>query len=240
MRKEKKMKKIFTLIELLVVIAIIAILASMLLPALSKARAAAQAIKCKSNLKQIGLGMTMYSIDYNDHAPQAAYSDDPSYVTWTDAAAYYVAVVNGLPAETTARWWDSALFKCPSNSGTADRWTYGASPSLHSATPIPRISKPSAVLWVSDKNATNGVPEGGSPLIGYPRAKASAGTGELEAFLGGTYANYPEAYLHGGKVNVLYIDGHVADHAKWLTDSANIGLFRLWDGFTLDWDTVAL
>jgi len=61
----------FTLIELLIVISIIALLASLLLPGLSRAREYAYFARCKSNLRQIGIGMLCYAGNGRGWMPEA-------------------------------------------------------------------------------------------------------------------------------------------------------------------------
>ena len=73
-------RKGFTLIELMIVIAIIAILAAILVPNFIRARAQGQVTGCKSNLKNIGTALEMYSTDAGGRFPTALARLTPNYL----------------------------------------------------------------------------------------------------------------------------------------------------------------
>jgi prepilin-type N-terminal cleavage/methylation domain-containing protein/prepilin-type processing-associated H-X9-DG protein len=83
----------FTLIELLVVIAIIAILAAILFPVFSQARDKARQSQCLSNMKQIGVGVMMYTQDHDEFLPYGyAYTwpGQQQLYWWQDLCRPYV------------------------------------------------------------------------------------------------------------------------------------------------------
>lgn len=64
----------FTLIEVLVCVAIIAILSGLLFAVLSPAKASAHKATCTSNLRQIGLAVSLYEQDHDDQMPYFAFN----------------------------------------------------------------------------------------------------------------------------------------------------------------------
>ena len=190
------MKKSFTLIELLVVIAIIAILASMLLPALSKARAAAQKIKCVNNLKTWGLTYMIYANDYDDKFIMFLGGTN-AQAGWQNIQTYWYGEWGYLKSD------NKTFNRCPADNLPAEAeyhtaFVYGYD-----------------IIW--EMLGANPHPLYKGTYVAYPNVTNLKSTGYIMADGLYTSTGHPgnsgeyEEWRHNNKCNGLYGDGHVQD-----------------------------
>jgi prepilin-type N-terminal cleavage/methylation domain-containing protein/prepilin-type processing-associated H-X9-DG protein len=186
----------FTLIELLVVIAIIAILASILFPVFAQAREKARQVSCLANLRQIGAGLMMYIEDYDGLLPN-------SYTFgrwWTIAssAAYPPPFVKDqlLPYTKNDKIWF-----CPSVDRKSPlHWYYTMVGTFE--------DNQTTYHWCYYGSDTDPAPVHSALFAGNPASAVPYPT-KQPMFYDIPY--WIENAVHGGGVNVVYLDGH----AKW-------------------------
>jgi prepilin-type N-terminal cleavage/methylation domain-containing protein/prepilin-type processing-associated H-X9-DG protein len=209
----------FTLIELLVVIAIIAILAAILFPVFARAREAARKASCLSNLKQLGLGMTMYAQDYDEmnvncwmvipnngtNGGRQAVDETKVCITWDRMILPYLK--------------NTGVFACPSDFGSTKAEVPGMGSPIRSycytgsigggwcpwtpARAMAAVPRPADAVSLIERDNCGGT------VYGPTKGEwwwCTITDSETEA-----------AWRHNLTMNVLYVDGHVKS-VPWSND----------------------
>ena len=207
-RKINKEKRTgFTLVELLVVISIICILAGMLLPALSKARNTTKAIACKNNLKQIGIGLNCYTVDYNGWISAATDSTEALILGLrTGPIAPYLGF-DKQDINEYQKWNAKNVLNCPSNTwqGGLCYIDYSANSNIH---PV--------VLWSGAVQKKLDSIRNPSAYISHGDSSIDSSRRAFDCFITGS-SNHPimgaekrMGFHHNNAANCVFVDGHVA------------------------------
>jgi len=226
--KQKSKCKAFTLIELLVVIAIIAILAAILFPVFARARENARRASCQSNLKQIGLGIMMYSQDYDEKLPRAntpspgsVYPDGSTGTNflWYHQIYPYVKSTQLFICPSTNSTWKGAYGMASGFMPYGYNYELNAGPSLASINQValmPTIADSTYYLMDATNTCTTASPGQDSTMI-------------CVSFASGTNHDPPDP-RHLDTFNMLFADGHVKSErtSEWTTGNAKASTDPIW------------
>lgn len=198
----------FTLVELLVVIGLIAVLISMLLPALAKARGAARALVCQSNLRQLGIGLTTYAGNNRGYIMRSYYGYNDTWGWRLNISMGYICRTYYAPHEQLKIW------SCPENyvqDAVCTEWG--------------RFQAPWNNGLLDTSYAINGLStaagnwDGGFAGVNTARMKHSSQLAALMEYdvyratwqwdAGPVIGTYHAIYPHNRKANVLFADSHV-------------------------------
>ena len=229
----------FTLVELLVVIAIIALLMSILMPALRRVKMQAEEVKCRGNLRQVGLIILMYLEDNDFKMPEC-------YIHTAKSNKYYWEHPDGslwLPSENDSYWgtaYEKAglvknrdVFGCPSFRDVAE--LRAATDKLYGFDA--KLFRDSAFTLngYMDKQQVNAIRNQGEVIVVKDHVEPRIENGNQDAFFrdpssGEQALNhyidrnrrewYRGIFRHnirsrkefetGGRANILWLDNHVS------------------------------
>jgi prepilin-type N-terminal cleavage/methylation domain-containing protein/prepilin-type processing-associated H-X9-DG protein len=175
----------FTLVELLVVIAIISLLVGLTLPAYSGMMERAKSIKCATNLRSIGIAVTQAVTDNNNTYPEINQAAAPIYTTPTTPGG---TVPGGLVSVLGPYGVTTNMIQCPVDMEMGSNSSFQKYQSSYQWDPAFDDETVNATLLY--------IRPGTAIPIHNSRVRL------LSDFVG----------IHKGRQNVLYGDGHVANH----------------------------
>jgi prepilin-type N-terminal cleavage/methylation domain-containing protein/prepilin-type processing-associated H-X9-DG protein len=227
----------FTLVELLVVIGIIALLISMLLPSLNKARQAANAAACLSNMRQIGQAALMFANDHKGYLPKNWNNAGPN---WGDTSWEY-----RYPFESweyiLSLYSSKNVFRCPSDDTgklrgqwttqdwAGDKWEDDDIPLSYRWNMSHFPDNDTGIKLSQLRNSTQAILAAeGAMVAEFPENWLATWTSNYDTRVGELTPENAAYNRHGGKTiaqgrsNFVFADGH-AETLDWAETWKRIG-----------------